>query len=251
MKSNQQSISIVPFSEDGATCAMPYTGLLQEITSRPAGWQALDVAHAMLAAGLVVSHKPYKILELGIGSAYLTRILLAALQCNGRGELMSVDNFFDWHGVKPDHVVDLETEFPHWKVVVRDETAYLSEAIAEGFDMIVSDGDHTRGYQNAPDVFRVCRPGGIMLFHDTNCVLYGLLRRLPRRVKSLGFSTLHFVDESRTDEKTGRGLLVVCNDRKRAMTVDWPVRFYLLCRHYLPASCMTIIKKLLRTERNR
>ena len=50
---------------------------------------AIDRAHALLFADLFAAHKPSNVLELGVGSVYLTRIVLAAL-AEKRGLLVVV-----------------------------------------------------------------------------------------------------------------------------------------------------------------
>lgn len=221
-----------------------YGEVLNEVSKRPEGWQAIDTSHALLVAGLVAAKKPEVTLELGIGSTYLTRVLLAALIGNQRGTLRSVDNFFDWGGNKPPHIKDLEREMSSWQVTVADESDFLRTALSSQFDMIISDGDHTRGYQNAPDIFRICKPGGIMIFHDTQSELFRLLGRLPARVHGLGYSSFHFTQESRSDEKTSRGLLVVSKDRRRKFSIDWPSRIYLMVREHMPSSIGRIFARL-------
>ena len=99
--------------------------------------------------------------------------------------------------------------------------------------MIVSDGDHTRGYQSAPMVFRSATPGSILVFHDTSSDLFRLLGRLPRRCKQLGFPGFHFTAKSRPEERTDRGLLVVAKEDRRSFTIDLPARLYLFWRDFV------------------
>jgi spermidine synthase len=219
-----------------------YEMSLKLVANRPPGWQAIDTAHVLFLAGLVASHKPNRVLELGIGSAYLSKVILSTLEANGMGSLMSVDNFFDWNGSKPSHIQELEERSPSWRVVVEDETEFVKNAQKEEFDFVVSDGDHTRGYQNAVDVFRICQPGGFMVFHDTRSELFRLLARLPKQVSNLGFSSFHFTRQTRSDERTDRGLLVVCKDQKRRFRLDLKTRVYLMLRARLPAALLERVK---------
>jgi predicted O-methyltransferase YrrM len=224
-----------------------YERILASIARRPAGSQAVDEAHAALLAGLVASHKPSRVLELGVGSGYATRVLLAALHANQRGELVSVDNFFDWKGRQPEHIHALQKESAGWNLVTCDETEYVSKAESASFDFIFSDGDHTRGYQNAPDVFRICRPGGILVFHDTNNPMFRLLARLPGRCRRLGFPSYHFTAKSCPGEMTDRGLLIVQKDGSRRFKMDLPARFYLMARRHLPERFRTrLLEKFLK-----
>jgi spermidine synthase len=227
---------------EGEACPAGFDRSLSLIANRPAGWQAIDTAHVLLLAGLVASHKPNRVLELGIGSAYLSKVILSTLEANGAGSLMSVDNFFDWNHSKPLHIQELEEMSTSWRVVVEDETEFVKNAQNEEFDLVVSDGDHTRGYQNAVDVFRICQPGGYLVFHDTRSELFRLLARLPKQVSKLGFSSFHFTRQSRSDECTDRGLLVVCKDQKRRFRIDLKTRVYLMLRARLPAKLLETVK---------
>ncbi len=196
--------------------------------------QAMDVAHATLIASLIGAAKPARVLELGVGSAYLTRVLLAAVADNGVGKLTSVDNFVDWQGKRPPHIAALAAENPDWELVERDETEFVRTAAAGQFDFIVSDGDHVHGYQNAPDVFRIARAGATLAFHDTHNPLFHILSRLPARCRQLGFPAAHFCAKSRPEEKTDRGLLIVWKDRERGFSLDLNTRVYLRLRDRLP-----------------
>lgn len=212
----------------------PDSPLFAELSRHPSGnTQSIDRAHVFLIAGLILAHKPRRVLELGVGSAYLTRVVLAALRENACGELTSVDNFYDWSGAQPPHIAVLQRESPSWKLVLSDETGFLREASSEAFDFVISDGDHTRGYQNTPDTFRVCAPGGVIVFHDTNSVLFRLLGRVPARCRQLGFPGMHFTAQSLPGERTERGLFVVAKDRPRRFTLDPQARLYLLWRDRL------------------
>lgn len=218
--------------------------LFDVLRSHPANnVQAIDFSHAMLVAGLVTAHKPATVLELGVGSAFLTRVLLAALEENRRGTLTSVDNFSDWGKQEPEHIVGLRQRAPNWRLEISDEAAFLQRAAANSFDFVVSDGDHTHGYQNASDIFRLCAPGGLLVFHDTNSDMFRLLRRLPGRCRRLGFSSVHFTARSRAGERTERGLLVVAKDRRRRFTMDPVARAYLFWRDRVVPALRRVTRK--------
>lgn len=193
--------------------------------------QALDYAHAHLIAGLILAHKPKTVLELGVGSAYLTRVVLEALLENGSGKLTSVDNFFDWNGAKPSHIEQLQLEHPDWLLIVEDESVYLRKLVSEKYSFIILDGDHTRGYQTASYLFRSAETGSILCFHDTQSEIFRLLGRLPKRCTQLGFPAIHFTAKSRPDERTDRGLLVVSKPYNRSFSMDWKASLYLVWRN--------------------
>jgi spermidine synthase len=205
--------------------------------------QAMDVAHATLIASLIGAAKPERVLELGVGSAYLTRVLLAALADNGRGKLTSVDNFVDWKGRQPPHIAALAQENPAWDLVEKDETEFVHSAPTTQFDFIISDGDHVHGYQNAPDVFRIARVGATLAFHDTHNSLFNILGRLPERCRQLRFPSAHFYAKSRPDENTDRGLLIAWKDTDRPFTLDCGTQLYLRFRDRLPDSLKSWLRR--------
>ena len=73
---------------------------------------AIDDPHAVLIFGLAVSHKPERVLEVGVGSGFLTQTLLNAVQYNQRGTLTCVDNWFDTGGEEPGFFEELLGRFP-------------------------------------------------------------------------------------------------------------------------------------------
>ncbi len=221
-----------------------FSGLLSTLSGHPTNsYQAIDFSHALFVAGLLASQKPTDVLELGVGSGYLTQVLLSALSANMRGQLTSVDNFIDWEKSKPAHIIALQKKYPGWKLAIGDESEFLRRAPTAAYDCVVSDGDHPNGYQNAPEVFRVCRVGGAIVFHDTNSDLFRLLARLPARCRALGFPCAHFIARSRPDENTHRGMLVVWKARAKPFTLDLSTRLYLRWRDRLPESWRSRLRR--------
>lgn len=213
---------------------LPAVRLSKALAQHPSSnSQAIDYAHAHLVAGLILAHKPESVLELGVGSAYLTRVVLEALRENSLGCLTSVDNFFDWQGIKPPHIEELQHAYPEWNLIISDESSFLQSALPHTYMFIISDGDHTRGYQTASAVFQAAVPGGLLVFHDTSSDLFRLLARIPNRCRRLGFPSFHFTAKSLPDERTDRGLLVVSKPDRRRFSMDYTTRLYLLWRDRL------------------
>jgi spermidine synthase len=213
---------------------LPAVRLSKALAQHPSSnSQAIDYAHAHLVAGLILAHKPEAVLELGVGSAYLTRVVLEALRENRHGCLTSVDNFFDWQGIKPIHIEELQRAYPEWNLIISDELSFLQSAAPHTYMFIISDGDHTRGYQTASGVFQLAVPGALLVFHDTSSDLFRLLARLPSRCRRLGFPAFHFTAKSLPDELTDRGLLVVSKPDRRRFSMDYAARLYLLWRDRL------------------
>lgn len=171
----------------------------------PTDERSIDRAHAALLYGAVLSQKPARLLEIGIGSGYVTRILLDAMKWNECGELTCVDNLVDWNGVKPDHFDRLGVRF-----VVQDEGYFLRDCPSDSFDLIVSDADHRHADQWASEYRRVATDGAFMFFHDTNNPDYPNLRRIVEAMK--GMPHCEFTQASGS-ERCGRGWLWVVNKK--------------------------------------
>ena len=166
---------------------------------------SVDLAHCAFVSGCVLSKKPDRVLELGIGPGYLSRALLDALAYNRKGALTCVDGFFDTHGIEPAHVEPLRRAGA--EVVVSTEEAFVKACPSESFDMLVSDADHGRSQEWLDDHLRIVKPGGFLFFHDTNNAMFPNLGAIVEQVARLPHH--HFTANSRPDESCERGLLFV------------------------------------------
>lgn len=113
----------------------------------------------------MLSRKPENVLELGIGSGYVTMSLLHALRFNGRGKLTSVDSWFDWRGVEPPGVANLRGAGVN--VVTSGEEEFVRAAPADAYDLLVSDADHFRSHLWLDQHLRIVAHDGFLFFHDT------------------------------------------------------------------------------------
>ena len=168
---------------------------------------SMDIAHAALIASTVLSLKPARVLELGIGTAYLSKALLLALQYNGRGTLTCVDNWYDWSGHRPQHITELETLGA--KVVCNSEESFVHSSAGDQFDVVISDADHFRSHCWFEETLALVAPAGVAFFHDTNQPqVFAGLATLPERANELGLGSRHFTASS-SGERCERGLLMV------------------------------------------
>lgn len=164
----------------------------------------MDECHISLIHSLVLAHKPMRILELGVGSGVLTRLMMEACNKNQRGNVLAVDNFFDWHGQCPDHLKDLD-------IVKASEESFIDAAIAKNtrFDLIISDADHYNTQKWMNKTFSICNKGGIIIYHDVTNTDFPNLGNIIDYVKANGYSHFLFNKNSLPSERCERGLLVI------------------------------------------
>lgn len=161
---------------------------------------AVDKCHNVLIFGIAISLKPTTILEIGIGSGYVTRCLLAAIDYNQIGSLTCVDNWHDWGGVKPDSL----PEGPN--IITASEQDFVKTCPSDSYDLVVSDADHQKWHTWLDDLQRITRRNGIIFIHDTNKPV-----TLPKLTK------YQFVQSSLPNERCERGLLMVLNDKVKLL----------------------------------
>jgi hypothetical protein len=172
--------------------------------------RAIDVAHNLFLMGAVLSKKPEKILELGIGTGFVTRSLVAAVRFNGKGHITSVDNWLDWNGKEPPGINKLREEGV--TVRVDSEQAFLRKCPSDEYDVLISDADHVNSGHWLSEHFRVTRNDAFLFFHDTNSPEWPTLLTIEPRVSHLPH--YHFTEDSRPDERCSRGWLFVINKKK-------------------------------------
>jgi len=171
---------------------------------------SMDTAHAALIASVVLASKPARVLELGVGTGYVSKAILLALRFNGRGSLTCVDDWHDWSGRRPVHIDGLEAMGAG--IVLSSEAAFVRSCAAGHFDLVVSDADHFNAHQWFEDTLRLVAPSGVAFFHDTNQPeVFPGLATLPSRATESGLPSRHYMASSRGDERCDRGLLMVLN----------------------------------------
>lgn len=171
----------------------------------------IDIAHAELLRGLIMSHKPKTILELGVGGGQSTDAILAGLEYNQQQyDYTLVDNWFDFGFKQPDEVGELYGS--KIKIVTSEEKEFVFDC-KQKFDFIMSDADHHRTDQWFEYVYQnLLNPNGILIYHDVNLIdaeAFHNLANIYHRCKELVLPHMLFNRNSKPDERCQRGLLVI------------------------------------------
>ncbi len=189
----------------------PYFDLLATFNNQNA--VAIDLAHNVFLVGAVLSRKPERVLELGIGSSYVTRSLLHALRFNRKGRLTSVDNWFDWNGMEPPFAAGLRAGGVN--IVISGEEEFVRTAPDNAYDFLVSDADHFKSGTWLDQHLRIAQSGGFLFFHDTNQPrVFPTLATIETQIQQRGLAHFHFKESSRPEERCQRGWLFVINQNQ-------------------------------------
>lgn len=171
----------------------------------------IDKPHVLLIYGVAISHKPLKVLELGIGSGLVTATLLhASIYNNIKTEITAVDNWSQWEGAgKPQHIDQLSSYGV--KVIHSEERAFVESAETNYYDLIVVDGDHEKGHEWADKIFKLLSPDGILFSHDI--LLFPNLKKYIDLAKENNMSYKLFHKSSRPDERCERGFIMIMKNQ--------------------------------------
>lgn len=171
----------------------------------------IDIAHAELLRGLIVSHKPKTVLELGVGGGQGTDAMLAGLDYNLQPfDYTLVDNWNDFGFQQPKEVAERYGD--RITIVTSDEREYVF-GCNKTFDFIMSDADHHRTDQWFEYVYdNLLNNNGILVYHDINLVdadAFHNLVNIYNVCKQKNLPHMLFNRNSRMDERCQRGLLVI------------------------------------------
>lgn len=183
----------------------------------------IDIAHAKLVEGLVVSFKPQNILEFGYGGGRAHNAICQGARYNiNKPNYTLVDNWHDWnfqcpeavhnsvlrHSLNHKHHEARENTFNQYTVVTSDERSFVYDTTKHynGFDFIMSDADHQHSHEWANVVYdNMLASPGILVYHDVDGSYPGL-GELPAKFNQTGFV---FNRSTRDEEECKRGLLVI------------------------------------------
>ena len=175
---------------------------------------ALDRCHNLFLFSAILSKKPENILELGIGSGYVTQSLIHALRYNKKGKLTCVDNWFNRGGQEPDGIDNVRAAGAEVIAPVTEEE-FVRNCPSDMYDFLISDADAFLSGLWVDEHLRITKQNGFMFFHNTNLrEIYPNLQLIEKRVKELGLLSYHFTENSRPDERCNRGWLFAINNKR-------------------------------------
>lgn len=175
---------------------------------------ALDRCHNLFLFSAILSKKPENILELGIGTGYVTQSLIHALRYNKKGKLTCVDNWFNRGGQEPDGIDKVRAAGAEVIAPVTEEE-FVRNCPSDMYDFLISDADAFLSGLWVDEYLRITKQNGFMFFHNTNLrEIYPNLQLIEKRVKELGLLSYHFTENSRPDERCNRGWLFAINNKR-------------------------------------
>ena len=183
----------------------------------------IDQCHIDFIYGLLVAHKPGKVLEIGMGSGMITDVIIRAFDHNGIPlKLTCVDNWLDWDFCKPAEIAKYEDKGV--LVTVSNEKDFVLSC-REKYDLIISDADHYHSHEWFNRTLSLLKPNGLLICHDVTNSEFLNLRLVYRAVKWGGLPHFLFNKSSSENERCERGLLVV---RGGSIRICFLAAFYFL-----------------------
>jgi len=172
---------------------------------------AVDLNHGILMLGALMSAKPINILEIGIGTAFCSELLLQGIKYNQIGKLTCVDNLHDLNGNLPIDTLNYLKD-KQVSIAVQSEKDFVFSRQENEFDFLVSDGDHNHAHEWTDQIFKIMKPDSFMFFHDVMEKGYSLIE-YKNQAEKLGKPYYLFNISSRAEEKCERGWLMIINKK--------------------------------------
>lgn len=185
----------------------------------------IDIAHAILLYGVILSQKPKNILELGIGTGVASETILNAIKYNSiecnydavdfcmafSEETKRYEYQGDWAYPTREYIEKLRNE--NINLIGLDEKVFVENCESNKYDLIISDADHNRAGEWAEHIFRICKPNGIIFMHDTAGNWYPSLQKYIEYINKYSIPHYSFEKTSRDDERCQRGWLMIINKK--------------------------------------
>lgn len=137
-----------------------------------------NIEEKLFLFGLLRMIKPSRVLEIGVSRGHMTAWLALALHMNGKGELVSVDNFSKAHGGQAASCEPARTRvrangMRSPTFVTSDSVAYLTSQPDDSFDVVWVDGDHSYDGARADIVESLRVASKVVCVHDTSQLYSG------------------------------------------------------------------------------
>jgi len=173
----------------------------------------IDICHAFLLFGIILSQKPKNILELGIGTGVGSETILNALKYNQQEYIYdALDNLHDLGGnLSNDYINRLKENKVN--IIISDEKSYVEKCENNKYDLIISDADHLNAGDWVEHIIRISKNNGIIFCHDVSSEGFPSLKKYIHYVKDNSIPHYLFNSSSRQDEKCERGWLMIINKK--------------------------------------
>jgi predicted O-methyltransferase YrrM len=169
----------------------------------------IDLVHANLIQGLILSQKPSSILEIGLGGGRSCDAILAGIEFNKNNpKFKIVDNWMDWNYQIPQNVMEIYGKKA--EIITMNEKEFVFST-KEKFDFIMSDADHYSTNQWFEYVYEnLLNYKGILVYHDINLVDgFCPAAEIYEICKKRNIHHYLFNKNSLNEERCQRGLLVI------------------------------------------
>jgi spermidine synthase len=167
---------------------------------------AMDDNHVDLIKSLVMCNKPKNILEIGIGSGIVTKVLIEASQYNKINvNITCVDNFYDWNGNVPE---GFDSFINYINFINSNEKDFVYNCV-DKYDFIVSDADHHNTNEWVDKTYDMLNNNGILIYHDVTNKDFPNLYNIVDYVVNNNINYIIFNKSSLPNERCERGLIVI------------------------------------------
>jgi predicted O-methyltransferase YrrM len=171
---------------------------------------AIDFNHVMFLYSSVISLKPKRCLNLGIGPGTSAFAILEGLEYNQTGSLDCLDNFCD--NLLQTTLDELKEK--NVTIIQGEERDYVASCESNSYDLILSDADHLHADEWTNEIFRIATPDAFLFFHDVANNDYPNLRKHIKIIENKGLPHFLFNTVSRSDERCDKsGFLFVINKK--------------------------------------
>lgn len=168
----------------------------------------IDDAHCYLIYGLILSHKPSNILELGIGSGKTTDLIINAVNYNqNKANITVVDNWYDFNFIEPP---EARVKYGSLVNLINSSEKDYVFNCKEKYDFILSDADHFNTEKWFEHVYsNLLVQDGILIYHDVTNASFPNLKSILDKCILNKLNYQLFNQNTLVNERCDRGLLII------------------------------------------